>query len=82
MLHIETGHKITRDAQTIDANGVRFVTENGQTMFEVDIGEDGKSIEVRGVDSTKVEEVRYGSKLAACPNASNSLTVRVCRYFD
>ena len=82
MLHIETGYKITSNAQRIDANGVRFVTENGQTMFEVDIGKDGKSIEVRGVDRTKVDEVAYGSNLAACPNASNSLTVRVCRYSD
>jgi hypothetical protein len=82
MLHIETGHKITEDAQTIDANGVRFVTEDGRTIFEVDIGEDGKSIEVRGVDKTRVENVLYGSNLAACPNASNSLTIRVCRYHD
>jgi hypothetical protein len=80
MLHIETGHPVTRDAQRLEAKGVRFVTEDGRTMFEVHTGKDGTSIEVRGVDATFVEDVLYDSRLAACPNASNSLTIRVCRY--
>ena len=82
MLHIETGHPITKDVQHLDAKGVKFVTEDGRTMFEVHAGKDGTSIEVRGVDVTRVENVLYDSKLAACPNASNSLTIRVCRYDD
>jgi hypothetical protein len=46
---------------------VRFVTDDGRTMFEVHIGQDGRSIEIRGV---------HNSSLVACPNASNSLTIR------
>ncbi len=68
--------------QRLEAKGVRFVTEDDRTMFEVYTGKDGTSIEVRGVDVTKVENVLYDSKLAACPNSSNSLTIRVCRYDD
>jgi putative heme iron utilization protein len=80
MLHIETGHLITKDVERLDAKGVRFVAEDGRTMFEVHVGKDGASIEVRSVDVTRVGNVLYDSKLAACPNASNSLTIRVCRY--
>ena len=80
MLNIETGHPITKDVQHLDVQGVRFVAEDGRTMFEVHAGKDGTSIEVRGVEVTKVENVLYSSSLAACPNASNSLTIRVCRY--
>jgi hypothetical protein len=80
MLHIETGHPITKDVERLDAKGVRFVAEDGRTMFEVHVGKDGTSIEIRGVDVTHVENVLYDSRLAACPNASNSLTIRVCPY--
>lgn len=79
-LHIETGHPITKDVQALPARGVRFVTDDDRTMFEVHIGQDGRSIEVRGVDVTKVGDMLYGSSLAACPNASNSLTIRTLPY--
>jgi hypothetical protein len=49
-------------------------------MFEVHIGQDGRSIEIRGVDVTKVEDLIYSSSLVACPNASNSLTIRTLLY--
>ena len=80
MLHIETGHPVTKDVQTLPHTGVRFVADDGKTMFEVHMGKDGRSIEVRGVDCTRVEEILYSSSLAACPNASNSLTIRVLPY--
>lgn len=79
-LHIETGHPITKNVQTLPVNGVRFVTDNGRTMFEVHIGQDGRSIEVRGVDFAKVGDMLYDSKLAVCPNASSSITVRTVPY--
>lgn len=79
-LHIETGHPITNDVQVLSAKGVRFVTDDCRTMFEVCIGQDGRSIEIRGVDVTSIESSLYGSSLAACPNASNSLTVRTLLY--
>jgi hypothetical protein len=79
-LHIETGHPITNDVDILAAKTVRFVTDNGKTMFEVHIGQDGRSIEIRGVEVTKVEDLIYSSSLVACPNASNSLTIRTLLY--
>jgi len=79
-LHIETGHPITDDVDILAAKSVRFVTDNGRTMFEVHIGQDGRSIDIRGVDVTKVEDLIYSSSLVACPNASNSLTIRTLLY--
>ena len=79
-LHIETGHPTTQDVQTLPATGVRFVTDDGRTMFEAHIGNDGKSIEVRGVDFVWVEGVPYESSLTVCPNAANSLTIRRLPY--
>ena len=54
MPRIETGHKIMADVQVVkdgdkDAQKVRFVTDDGRTMFEVGWNEDGRSIDVRGV---------------------------------
>lgn len=68
------------DVQTLSSKSVRFVTDDGRTMFEVNLGKDGTSIEVRGVDVTRVEGLLYNSSLAACPNASNSLTIRVLPF--
>ena len=79
-LHIETGHPLTNDVDILAAKTVRFVTDNGKTMFEVHIGQDGRSIEIRGVEVTKVEDLIYSSSLVACPNASNSLTIRTLLY--
>jgi hypothetical protein len=79
-LHIETGHPITDDVDILAAKSVRFVTDNGRAMFEVHIGQDGRSIDIRGVDVTKVEDLIYSSSLVACPNASNSLTIRTLLY--
>ena len=70
-LYIETGHPITNDVDILAAKGVRFVTDDGRTMFAVHIGQDGRFIEITGV---------YNSSLVACPNASNSLTIRTLLY--
>ena len=81
-LHIETGHSVTGDIEVLPATGVRFVTDDGRTMFDVCVGRDGRSIEVRGVDVAVVGNVLYGAELAACPNASNSLTICTLPYDD
>jgi hypothetical protein len=69
-LHIETGHRITDNVDILAAKGVRFVTDDGRTRFEVRIGQDGRSIEIKSVRLS----------LVACPNASNSLTIRTLPY--
>jgi hypothetical protein len=81
-LHIETGHPVTKDIQVLPVKDVRFVTDDGKTLFEVSIGKDGRSIQIRGVDVTKVGDMLYGSSLAACPEALNSLSIRTLPYDD
>lgn len=79
-IHIETGHPVTQDTEIIDAKIVRFVNNDSRTLFEVGIGKDSKSIEIRGIDVVRVDGKLYGSYLAALPNAANSLTIELRPY--
>lgn len=79
-LQIETGHAMTGDVAKIDATRVRFVAQDGRTMFEVSAGLDGKSIEVRGVETTRVGGVLHSERLAICPTVSNHIVIRACLY--
>ncbi len=79
-LHIETGHALTADAKRIDATDVRFVTEDGRTMFEVRALGGGMGIEVRGIDMTKHGDKIYTSALSIDPLASNCVHVRTQEY--
>ena len=79
-LHIETGHPLTVDVKKLDAKAVRFVTDDGRCMFEVTTGKDGRSIEVRAVETTKVGGAIYESLLDVRPNVANSVTILTRRY--
>jgi hypothetical protein len=79
-LHIEAGHSVTGDVKQIEGQAVRFVTENGRTMFEVAAHSDGRGIEVRGVEMTKHGDTFYTSALTIAPIASNCIGVRTQEY--
>lgn len=81
-LHIETGHPVTADAKKLAETTVRFVTEDGRSMFEVSACKDGRGIEVRAVEMTKVDGVVYAGLIDVRPNVANSITVRVRPYDD
>jgi hypothetical protein len=81
-LHIESGHPTQGDVAQIGGNLVRFVTEDGRCMFEVTIGSDGTSIDVRGAGRTKVDGELYSEAIQVRPIASNAITVHVCRHTD
>jgi len=81
-LKIASGHRITNDEEFHDFDTVRFVVDDGRTMFEVRAGKDGKSIEVRGVEVCFVDGTMYSEALVVYPNCSNSILVRVRRYDD
>ena len=81
-LHIETGHPVTADVKQVDGRCVRFVSDDDRTMFEVIAGKDGRSLEVRAVEVTKVDGVIYAGRLVVYPAASNTVTIRVPRYED
>ena len=78
-LHIETGHPVSADVEQVPGNTVRFVTEDGRAMFEVSCGKDGRSIEVRGVESTKVSGEIYSNLIDVRPNVANSVTLMARR---
>lgn len=80
-MHIETGHPVTADRAVVDASRVRFLIDD-RCMFEVSIGDDGRSIEVRAVEMVKVDGRVYAAKLAVEPNVSNSVTIRTTEYQD
>ena len=79
-LQIETGHPLTKDVQAINADRVRFVAEDGRTMFEVTANDDGTSIEVRSVDTCRVNGILYDGTLELVPRCANVLTVRSPKY--
>ena len=81
-LHIESGHPVTADVEQVAGNSVRFVTEDGRTMFEVRAGDDGRSIEVRAVEVTKHGGVIYDGMLLIEPRSANGVNLRTAKYRD
>ena len=79
-MRIETGHAVSKDAHLVDSDRVRFVAEDGRTMFEVVAGKDGRSIEVRGVDTCKVGDQVYSNALDIRPHVSNLVEIRAREY--
>ena len=79
-MRIESGHPMTKDVAEVAGDSVRFVADDGRTMFEVRAGKDGKSLEVRGVDNAKVNGVLYATALCVIPNVTNSITVAAIPY--
>ncbi len=79
-LRIESGHPVHGDVAPVLSDMVRFITEDGRAMFEVAVGMDGRSIEVRSVETTKVDGVIYDTTLEITPRATNLVIVRTERY--
>jgi hypothetical protein len=77
MLHIESGHSVTKDVQQVPGKFVRFVDEKNRTAFEVTVGVDGKSIEVRAVDAFIVDDTLYDKRLCVYPEAANAVNISV-----
>lgn len=81
-LKIETGHPVSGDVKPVEGNRIRFVAEDGQTMFEVTAGKDGRSIEVRAVDTCRVDGVLYNGIIEIHPLCGNSIEIRTQKYQD
>ncbi len=79
-MRIESGHPMMNDVAEVAGDSVRFVCNDGRTMFEVRVCKDGKSLEVRGVDVAKVNGVLYGNALCVIPHVTNSITVAAIPY--
>ena len=79
-MKIATGHPVTADEVVHDFDVVRFLADDGRAMFEVRTGKDGRSIEVRGVESYKHDGTIFTEELEVRPRYSNSVEVRSVRY--
>lgn len=79
-MRIESGHPMMNDVAEVAGDSVRFVCDDGRTMFEARIRKDGRSLEVRGVDTAIVNGVLYGTALCVIPNVTNSITVAAIPY--
>ena len=73
---IVTGSEHFGDKKSHEFDRVTFEAADGNSMFEVSIGPDGRSIEVRGIESCKVDKMLFSERLLIEPHMSNSITIR------
>lgn len=79
-MKIATGHTITKNQVDHDFTQVRFLCDDGSPVFEVSIGVDGRSIEVRGVGSYSHGGYVYVEPLEISPIYSNVIEIRTRKY--
>lgn len=70
----------TGEQREIDAREVRMMADDGHEAFAVRPGADGRSVEVRGIDTFFLKKVAYGSTLQAIPRATNVLVIEAREY--
>lgn len=79
-LHIETGHPVMANVKQVESDQVRFVDEDGRCVFEVRILKGQAMIEVRAVDTHKVNGVIHDGLLCVTPRASNNIHLSTPPY--
>ena len=79
-MKIQSGRIYSKNVVLHDFDGVSFVTDDGREMFEVTIGKDQRSIDVRGIEVCKVDGKLYSQTLVIEPHVSNSITIRTKLY--
>ena len=79
-MKIRTGMRLMDDLVDVPGDRVVFVTDDGDEMFEVRIGKNGKSIDIRGIDDCRVNGEIYSCALDIKPHVSNSITIAVRPY--
>ena len=79
-MRIETGHKVSADVAPVVGDRVRFVTDDGRTIFEVTCGKDDHSIEVRGIETFKVGKIVYDGCIDIRPQCANAVAIQARPY--
>lgn len=81
-MKIKTGHRMIGEVKTIDAAFLRFVCDDDEerVLFEIRIGSDGRSLEVRAVDTFVSEGELYSNRLRIDPVVSNVVRVSTIPY--
>lgn len=78
-LEIQAGHPVTADVAKVEGSAVRFVGADGRCLFEVRVV-DSKTIEVRAVETVKLDGEIYDHRLSVMPRSSNSMEVSLVKY--
>lgn len=79
-MKLQTGHWITKDVAQLEGRSVRFMASDERCMFEVTAQPDGRSIEIRGVDTCLVDGILYSHCLDMRPQVANSILVLAREY--
>lgn len=79
-LTIATGRALLGKLAHLEETSVSFLTEDGRVMFEVSAGKDGRSINVRGVETCIVDGVLYSELLELQPIVANSIDIKARKY--
>ena len=77
---METGHPVSADVAQVAGDRIRFVNQDGRCLFEIRIGRDQASIEVRAVDTHKVGDVIHDGVLFIHPISSDLITLSTPAY--
>ena len=78
-MKMQTGLRITADVKEVKGKSIRFVDDNDRVLFEVRMLDD-KSIEVRGVETSKHDGKIYTEALIVMPRYANCIEVHRAIY--
>ena len=79
-MKLVTGGHYGIEAQDLEDNTVSVVAEDGRTMFEIILGKDGHSIEVRSFAACKVGGILYDSRLLVQPESVSAVVIQARPY--
>ena len=75
-----TGGSYGIEKKNVEGNTVSVVAEDGRTMFEVILGRDGHSIEVRSFAACKVNGILYDSRMLVQPESASGVVIQARPY--
>jgi hypothetical protein len=67
---------VSDKSDNIDSDQIRVIAKDGRTIFSIVLGNDGRSIEVRGTNGTLIDG-KYYDNLSIKPTSSNVVQVRL-----
>ena len=79
-MKLVTGGHYGMEAKDLEDNTVSVVAEDGRTMFEIILGKDGHSIEVRSFAACKVGGILYDSRLLVQPESVSAVVIQARPY--
>ena len=79
-MKLVTGGHWGVEAKDLEDDIVSVVAEDGRTMFEVTLGKDGHSIEIRSYAACKVGGVLYDSRMLIQPESVSAVVIQARPY--